>query len=71
MLALIRVKFICTDQRHGTIVLDFGGPGLELTVFETVYEDSAGVVGQVELHPIPAVVVSGLEFRNGSGEPVI
>ena len=69
MLALGAVEFIGAADDDGAAIGNLAAPGLVLAVLEAIDQDGAGIVGQVELHPVLAAGSGpGLEFRHLAGQ---
>ena len=72
MLLVLFVVLIGAGQRNGASILHRRRPLVVLPILETIHQDGAGIVGQIELHPIFAGTVrAGLELRYRTRQAVI
>ena len=72
VLLVLFIVLVGAGQRDGASVLHRRRPLVILSVLEAVHQDGAGIVGQIELHPIlSGTVRSGLERRYHTRQAVI
>ena len=72
MLIFLFIVLVGAGQRNGASILHRRRPLVVLPILETIHQDGAGIVGQVELHPIlSGTVRAGLELRYRTRQAVI
>ena len=72
VLLFVGIVLVSTVEDYGAAVRELGGPFLILAALEAINEDGSGIIGDVELHIVPAAVIgAGLEGTYLAGEPVI